>query len=309
MNDLFMNDTFEDITFTQNTFTRKSVPHLYTNSSNEEHVSPSPKFNKNEENGILFDDSVFLSQLSFTSEEDSTEKNIPEPVSLQEIIKESQNCLSEIVYEEKEVSGTQICSSKKALCDKYSTQISQSSNSAILLKNNLDLIQLSSWGLPKAVLEKYESRNLRTMFSWQVECLANEDVLNGKNLVYSAPTSAGKTLVAEILAIKTILERKKKVIFILPFVSIVREKMFYFQDLLETSGIRVDGFMGSYNPPGGFKAVQFAICTIEKANSLINRLLQEENLESIGAVLIDEIHLLGDPSRGYLLELLLTKLR
>jgi DNA polymerase theta len=63
-----------------------------------------------------------------------------------------------------------------------------------------------------------------------MECLSNHKVMHErKNLVYSAPTSAGKTLVAEILLIKTILEIKKKVIFILPFVSVVREKMYYFQ--------------------------------------------------------------------------------
>lgn len=170
--------------------------------------------------------------------------------------------------------------------------------------------KLSSWGLPATILEKYSAKNLHEMFQWQIDCLSNKEVVeNCKNFVYSAPTSAGKTLVAEILAIKTVLERKKKVIFILPFVSIVREKMFYFQDLLGSNGIRVEGFMGSYNPPGGFGSVNVAICTIEKANSLINRLMEEEKMSDVGAVIVDEMHLLGDTSRGYLLELLLTKLR
>ncbi|KAK7862252.1 hypothetical protein R5R35_008130 [Gryllus longicercus] len=168
---------------------------------------------------------------------------------------------------------------------------------------------LALWGLPDPVLQQYEAHGIKLMFPWQVECLSHEDVLEGRNLVYSAPTSAGKTLVAELLTIKAVLEKKKKAVIILPFVSVVREKMFYFKSLLETSGVRVEGLMGGHTVHGGIKNVDIAVCTIEKANGLINRLMEEDSLQRIGIVVVDELHLLGDPFRGYLLELLITKIR
>lgn len=39
----------------------------------------------------------------------------------------------------------------------------------------------------------------------QAECLSKKGVLHGRNLVYSAPTSGGKSLVAEILAIRRLI--------------------------------------------------------------------------------------------------------
>ena len=88
-------------------------------------------------------------------------------------------------------------------------------------------LDLSSWGLPETVLRRYHSSGIHQLFRWQSECMAKHpDVVHkGKNLVYSAPTSAGKTLVAEILMLKRVLETKKKAILILPFVSLAREKM------------------------------------------------------------------------------------
>lgn len=174
-------------------------------------------------------------------------------------------------------------------------------------KENLRLI--SNWGLPREVVEQYKQKGIEEMFEWQKDCLSNMKVLfEATNLMYSAPTSAGKTLVSEILMIKTCIERRKKGLMILPFISVVREKMFYLRDLLTPAGIRVEGFFGGYNPPGGFEHVQVAICTIEKANSIINRLLENGKLDDLGIIVVDEVHLLSDPSRGYILELLLAKI-
>ena len=167
---------------------------------------------------------------------------------------------------------------------------------------------LSQWGLPEKVLEAYSERGIETMFKWQAECLSQPGVLSGCNLIYSAPTSAGKTLVAELLALKCVLELRKKAIMILPFVSIVLEKTRYLKELFLPVGVKVGGFMGNQSPHGGFAAADIAICTIERANSLVNRLLEEGRSAELGAVIVDEIHMIGDHHRGYLLELLLTKL-
>ena len=145
------------------------------------------------------------------------------------------------------------------------------------------------------------------MFEWQCECLSLPGILTGTNLVISAPTSAGKTLVAELIALKCILELRKKVLIILPFVSLAHEKAAYLQSVFEPQGVRVGGFMGNQSPAGGFSAVDIAICTIEKANSLLNHLLEERSVHHLGVVVVDELHMIGDSHRGYLLELLLTK--
>ena len=173
-----------------------------------------------------------------------------------------------------------------------------------------DLLKLSNWSLPPTVLEAYKSIGIECMFRWQVECLMKQDILVGRNLVYSAPTSSGKTLVAEMLILKRIRETKKKALYVLPYVSIVSEKVQQLRILLKECGLSVGGFMGGSAPRGGFSNVDIAVCTIEKANSLVNRLIEEKSLdEEVCILVVDEIHMISDPHRGYLLELLLTKVK
>ncbi|XP_055628365.1 DNA polymerase theta [Toxorhynchites rutilus septentrionalis] len=190
------------------------------------------------------------------------------------------------------------------------TRVRSTSNESMTLCGSKNLRLVANWGLPDAIVKAYAKKGITELFQWQSDCLANAKViLECANLVYSAPTSGGKTIVSEFLAAKTVVERKRKAIVILPFVAVAREKMYYLQEIFSPAGIRVEGFFGGHKPPGGFDSVDVAVCTIEKANSIVNRLLEQQKLADIGLIVVDEVHLISDPSRGYILELLLTKVR
>ncbi|KAJ4950046.1 hypothetical protein NE237_026878 [Protea cynaroides] len=171
-----------------------------------------------------------------------------------------------------------------------------------------DRLNLNRW-LPSEVCSVYKRKGISRLYPWQVDCLQVDGVLQNKNLVYCASTSAGKSFVAEILMLRRVISTGKMALLVLPYVSICTEKAEHLEFLLEPLGKRVHSFYG--NQGGGTlpKDTSVAVCTIEKANSLVNRLLEEGRLSEVGIIVIDELHMVGDQSRGYLLELLLTKLR
>ncbi|KAK6927419.1 DNA polymerase theta-like, helix-turn-helix domain [Dillenia turbinata] len=171
-----------------------------------------------------------------------------------------------------------------------------------------DCLDISNW-LPSEICSIYQKRGITKLYRWQVDCLKVDGVLQNKNLVYCASTSAGKSFVAEILMLRRVISTGKMALLVLPYVSICTEKAEHLEMLLEPLGKHVRSYYG--NQGGGTlpKDTSVAVCTIEKANSLINRLLEEGRLLEVGIVVIDELHMVGDQSRGYLLELLLTKLR
>ncbi|CAI8605756.1 unnamed protein product [Vicia faba] len=171
-----------------------------------------------------------------------------------------------------------------------------------------DHLDLHSW-LPPEICNIYRKKGISKLYNWQVDCLRVNGVLQKRNLVYCASTSAGKSFVAEILMLRRVITTGKMAILVLPYVSICAEKAEHLEKLLEPLGKHVRSYYG--NQGGGTlpKDTSVAVCTIEKANSLINRLLEEGRLSEMGIIVIDELHMVGDPRRGYLLELMLTKLR
>jgi DNA polymerase theta len=183
---------------------------------------------------------------------------------------------------------------------------------------------MNDLGLPVKVVDAYKKKGVKSLFPWQLEAL--ECCKSGGNFVYSAPTSGGKSLVAEILLVRSLvkvandrkaqgqLERtnsKPLALFILPFLSIVREKAIHMADILAAAGFTVRDYADaeeSTKQPLSLGAENVAFCSIEKANITINKLSAQGRLNDLVCVVVDELHMVGDPDRGITLELLLTKL-
>lgn len=178
---------------------------------------------------------------------------------------------------------------------------------------------IRDWGLPNSICSKLEAKGVHRLYEWQRQCLQIPGVAVGRrNLVYSAPTSGGKTMVAEILLLRRVLEgrdRGIKGLFVVPTAALAEEKAKSFAKLVSDEGLAVEPYFRNFgsgflndDPNGG---CDIAVCTIEKAYHLLNRVADKgsRGMRYIGAVVIDEAHLIGDAERGSLLETIVTKIR
>eukprot|EP00808_Paulinella_micropora_P006044 g7656.t1 len=171
---------------------------------------------------------------------------------------------------------------------------------------------LEDWGIPSPICDMYRHSGVVKLFQWQLDCLSQSGVTHGGgNLIYSAPTSGGKTLVAEVLLIRQLIaDPKRMVIFVVPYVSLAIEKTRDLQRKLAPLGFVVQGFHGQSDTTLSLQEnLHVAVCTFEKANSICNRLLQQKRLNHLSCLVIDELHMMGDVERGHLIELILTKVK
>jgi len=133
-------------------------------------------------------------------------------------------------------------------------------------------------------------------------------LLSKENMVISAPTASGKTLVAEIAILKTILEDKRKIIYLVPLVALATEKYESFRKKFSSLGIKTAISVGDYDSSDPWlKNYDLIICSNEKLDSLLRH--DPEWIDDVGLVIVDEIHLLNDTSRGPTLEVVITRLK
>ncbi len=165
--------------------------------------------------------------------------------------------------------------------------------------------ELSKYSIPEKFISKFIEEGITSLYPPQEDAI-KKGVLDGKNVILSIPTASGKTFIATLAAIGKLSKKKCKVVYIVPLVALANEKYSYYKKLFSKNW-KVAMSVGNLDSAAPKLAdYDMIICTTEKLDSLIRHNVHWTS--EIDLVIIDEIHLINDQSRGPTLELLITQL-
>lgn len=163
--------------------------------------------------------------------------------------------------------------------------------------------ELKKFGIDESFIQKLKENGINHLYPHQQEAI-KKGLMKGQNLVIAVPTASGKTLIA-MLAFFNALKKNKKVVYLVPLVSLANEKYQEFSEYFENKKVALS--IGDYDSSDPYLAFyDIIVCTVEKFDSLMRH--GSKWIKDVGLVVVDEIHLLNDASRGPTLEIVLTKI-
>lgn len=171
-----------------------------------------------------------------------------------------------------------------------------------------DIYSLEAHGFPSEILRIW-GESIPKLNQLQIDAINEYRILEGEHLFVSAPTSSGKTMIGELAALRHSLERKRS-FFLFPLKALVNDKQRHFSKLYGGYGIKVIQATGdSTDDIPALMTGQYDIClmTYEKFTALA--LGNPHILEQAGLIVIDEIQMIADKTRGVNLEFVSTLLK
>ena len=156
----------------------------------------------------------------------------------------------------------------------------------------------------------YKQPSIVELFKSQRECIHKS--LNDDSVVISMPTSSGKTKIAEISIIKTLIDYPDGLcIYIAPFRSLANEVEYSLSNILNSMGYVLSNLYGTVQATQIDKRLvseaNVVVATPEKTKSILRS--NPELEERIKLVIIDEGHLVGAQPRYITAELLIEEIK
>ena len=163
---------------------------------------------------------------------------------------------------------------------------------------------LDSFDISPEVLKILADEGITNLYPPQADSLPF--ALAGENLVLAIPTASGKSLIAYLAILKSVLAGGKA-LYIVPLRALATEK---YEELkrFESLGLKVELSVGDLDSPDPkLNDFDIIVATSEKTDSLLRH--RSFWLQNITVIIADEIHLVNDPSRGPTLELILARFK
>ncbi len=165
-------------------------------------------------------------------------------------------------------------------------------------------MRVADLALDPRIAEILRADGIEELYPPQAEAIG--PALAGKSMVLAIPTASGKSLVAYLAILKSVLNGGKAM-YIVPLRALASEK---YEDLKAFAplGVKVGISMGDYDTPdASLERFDVIVATSERADSLLRH--RTNWLKSLTVVVADEVHLINDADRGPTLEVTLAKMK
>ncbi|KAI5078697.1 hypothetical protein GOP47_0006368 [Adiantum capillus-veneris] len=147
--------------------------------------------------------------------------------------------------------------------------------------------------------DKITARDLSALYNFRIDKfqrLAIEGFLKGSSVVVCAPTSSGKTLIAECAAAAT-LALKRRLFYTTPLKALSNQKLREFRTMFGEENVGLITGDASVN-----RDAPILIMTTEILRNMLYQSLgtleEGDQLHNVSMIVLDEVHYLSDTSRG-----------
>jgi helicase len=171
--------------------------------------------------------------------------------------------------------------------------------------------------IPDSFKKIIKARGILKLLPIQKQAV-DEGLLNNQDLLVVSATTTGKTLIGELAGVsKSIMNKNKKTVFLVPLVALANQKYTEFQEKYSSIGLKTAIRVGMSRIDTEEELVivdskvtdaNIIVGTYEAFDFLL-RSGKRNEIGDIGTLIIDEIQLLADPERGVELDGLISRMR
>ena len=172
-------------------------------------------------------------------------------------------------------------------------------------------MKIEKLDLEPKVIDFLKSEGYEELFEPQEQSVKAGLFDEKKNFLITIPTASGKTLIAMLAILSHLSKHKTKVVYLTPLRALTSEKFEEFKKLEKLNlGRKIKIALSTGDSKEKKEKLENAdVIFLTNESMDANLAFQKDWIYDIGLVVSDEIHLIGDNTRGPTLEIILTRFK